>query len=575
MTAPPYPPKTKDLDKFKNFDENDVFLRAQKAAKDPNALNFVVLFGPHRAKIAFDLGTDDIKNLWRLNDPEYPVRWINFWNTSQQQHSIKIIGKRYGFSRRLGASITYWDDLRMDIKRDAEKQKREAEEQKREAEKQKREQQKPDDKLVRVPNEKSDLESGDSTRHVEVQAQPVRPPPTPVDQPGYDPETLENFKVLQDSLNYTTTDHGKHFFCFGANWLHRKPEDKTGHDAKLSELVPPHHWAWYALCADDQKTNTVVSIHEAPNYSRPPKGVDPADYQSDELENIRKNTVAVLEQLSFIGSSKYTHNLFQLKSIREPHKIDTSERSSTMVPPENATETAASNLFYYLFEDYSAVAPVLNNSGQMLKNLSDRVLGNVKKGESRDTSTVIQELHELGKGLRQLDHLFKSYKNLFETIRKSPPLEPTESREVKLERQARDRFKRLIDRLQLLMLNTINEYLDEKKELSNTYFNLTAQKDSEATARLTRSATLLAKLSVFFLPISFVTSYFSVQIEELNHYTAKTYWYTFAVVATLSFVSLFFFGKMLMFFSDWLDDMADVVIRRFGKMFGRRREKED
>lgn len=83
---------------------------------------------------------------------------------------------------------------------------------------------------------------------------------------------------------------------------------------------------------------------------------------------------------------------------------------------------------------------------------------------------------------------------------------------------------------------------------------------------MTRSATLLAKLSVFFLPISFITSYFSVQITELNDaYTAKTYWYTFAVVATLSFISLFFFSKLLMFLSDRLDEIADIISRRVGK----------
>jgi Mg2+ and Co2+ transporter CorA len=65
------------------------------------------------------------------------------------------------------------------------------------------------------------------------------------------------------------------------------------------------------------------------------------------------------------------------------------------------------------------------------------------------------------------------------------------------------------------MLDTIDEYLVEKSSLSDTYFNLLAQKDSQATAKLNRSASLLAKLSVFFLPISFMTSYFSVQIPDL------------------------------------------------------------
>lgn len=89
------------------------------------------------------------------------------------------------------------------------------------------------------------------------------------------------------------------------------------------------------------------------------------------------------------------------------------------------------------------------------------------------------------------------------------------SRAVRLSQKAVDRFGRLNDRLRLLMLDTIDEYLVEKSSLSDTYFNLLAQKDSQATAKLNRSASLLAKLSVFFLPISFMTSYFSIQIPDL------------------------------------------------------------
>lgn len=91
----------------------------------------------------------------------------------------------------------------------------------------------------------------------------------------------------------------------------------------------------------------------------------------------------------------------------------------------------------------------------------------------------------------------------------------TPARGVKLSQKAYDRFARLNDRLKLLMLDTIEEYLEEKSSLSNTYFNLLALKDSQATSKLNRSASLLAKLSVFFLPISFMTSYFSVEIPEL------------------------------------------------------------
>ena len=61
-------------------------------------------------------------------------------------------------------------------------------------------------------------------------------------------------------------------------------------------------------------------------------------------------------------------------------------------------------------------------------------------------------------------------------------------------------------------------------------------------------------------PISFITSYFSIQIEDLyKWWDGNTYWYTFAVVATISFLSLFFFSRLLMFFSDVLDEWAEAI----------------
>lgn len=144
------------------------------------------------------------------------------------------------------------------------------------------------------------------------------------------------------------------------------------------------------------------------------------------------------------------------------------------------------------------------------------------------------------------------------------------ARGVKLSQRAFDRFDRLGIRLKLLMLDTIDEYLAEKASLSDTYFNLMSQNDSQATNKLNRSASLLAKLSVFFLPISFMTSYFSVQIPDLaDSWTGETYWVTFAVVAAMSFMSLFFFSRLLMVVSDVLDEK----IHGFQRSVGRRAKR--
>lgn len=144
----------------------------------------------------------------------------------------------------------------------------------------------------------------------------------------------------------------------------------------------------------------------------------------------------------------------------------------------------------------------------------------------------------------------------------------TTPRVVKLSQTAYDRFERLSVRMRLLMLDTIDEALAEKASLSDTYFNLVSQNDSQATSKLNKNASLLAKLSVFFLPISFMTSYFSIQIPELtNGYTSKTYWVSFAVIAALSFLSLFFFSRMLMHIGDYLHEKMEAFQDLVGNGF--------
>lgn len=90
---------------------------------------------------------------------------------------------------------------------------------------------------------------------------------------------------------------------------------------------------------------------------------------------------------------------------------------------------------------------------------------------------IIPALHALSKDLRQLLHLFEGYKTIIYRISRprtvtqqlDAPSEPLRlSGQVKISQSARNRFERLGDRLQLLMLNTIREYLDEQSALSTT-----------------------------------------------------------------------------------------------------------
>lgn len=98
------------------------------------------------------------------------------------------------------------------------------------------------------------------------------------------------------------------------------------------------------------------------------------------------------------------------------------------------------------------------------------------------TVEIIPKLHNLGKDLRELKHLFENYKAMIRKILETTKPEkshgtnsrtPTEhldgeSLPVVMAKSARERFERLGERLQWLMLNTIQGYQDETSALSDT-----------------------------------------------------------------------------------------------------------
>jgi hypothetical protein len=71
---------------------------------------------------------------------------------------------------------------------------------------------------------------------------------------------------------------------------------------------------------------------------------------------------------------------------------------------------------------------------------------------------------------------------------------------------------------------------------------------------------------VLFLPVSLMTSYFSVQISDIQGvYTVKDYWIVFAVIMSLSFMGLFFFSRLLM----WITETLDERVKQFSKACAR------
>ncbi|KAK7739325.1 hypothetical protein SLS63_001668 [Diaporthe eres] len=553
-------------EQFHDFDDPATYKEFMEKATNRFTSNFVVRFGADKARIATNLTDQDVDALVHQaapgkGDQDLPVTWINLWSVNNNVEVIKKLAHRYKFSTRLRYSILTWDDARQQL-----------------AQRSHSSEPLKHDHWRRLRSRTTALRTSDPEQGVndDTSARPAAVQHTGAGTPKLDDEDLDMFKLLQGTYNYTTVDHGPDFICIGANWLHERPKQllspELGRVYETSaQLVPPKHWAWYILTSD----HTVISIQEAPVYLDIPKGinVDHSKLRLDELQSMRKNTRALLSQLSTIGIQEYLLRISSSKGVRSDLK-PRAERGSvpaarTTVKESEADVDGSANLFYYLFEDYSAGISILKDSSMTLRGLD-------RHNKDRDSSYIIKILYARSKDLRQLKHLFESYEKLFKGIMdlgtesgsddkeamaaSTANVNGTPARGVKLSQKAYDRFARLNDRLKLLMMDTIDEYLEEKSSLSNTYFNLLALKDSQATSKLNRSASLLAKLSVFFLPISFMTSYFSVEIPELSEsWTGRTYWISFAVIATLSFMSLFFFSRLLMIVSDVLDEKLNKM----------------
>ena len=109
-----------------------------------------------------------------------------------------------------------------------------------------------------------------------------------------------------------------------------------------------------------------------------PAGADRDAWREEELANTRWNTLKVLRQLSVCGLAEDKFKIMEMTSIRYP--LMQGKHGETAIAEEHHAIEGSSNLFYYLFEDYSAAVRILNSSKKALEHLvSDtRAAGNAE-----------------------------------------------------------------------------------------------------------------------------------------------------------------------------------------------------
>lgn len=122
------------------------------------------------------------------------------------------------------------------------------------------------------------------------------------------------------------------------------------------------------------EAGTVISIHETPNYeTRKANDVDRQNFRTEELRNMRKNTLDLLFQLSLPGMDHYQHRVSSQKGVRSDllktiHRGPLPTARTTVLESPLAVDASA-NLFFYLFEDYTAATSILSMSNDVLVKL--------------------------------------------------------------------------------------------------------------------------------------------------------------------------------------------------------------
>lgn len=98
--------------------------------------------------------------------------------------------------------------------------------------------------------------------------------------------------------------------------------------------------------------------------------------------------------------------------------------------------------------------------------------------------------------------------------------------------------------MKLYALGEIDDCLAEKSELVDMTFNLIAMKEAQAVERLTRVAIFLTKFTFLFLPLTLITGYFSMQLNDLNgKYSVKDFWGASGVFVGLMILVLYTIGR--------------------------------
>ena len=500
---------------FQDFDDQVVYNDLKSKFTAHSARNFIIDFTSTKALAAYNVEAETLKTLLKRESADKSTtRWINIWCPEEQRDVMKEIGQQYDFSSRLLAIMRSRHDSQYRKKLTSQQHQSPIHE-----------------KSAHLTDDFEDVES-----NAAISLRP-RPSLHPQD------EHLSHYRIVDEVWHYNSVDWGVRYQCIGYNVLHNvevtlavsgeEPADRASKDPQQSKPPGKRLWTWLVLCDD----GTVISIFENPFPGITNLSAD----QARALSLTRKNVDNAFRHLSEAADGGRKENFMSALNVR----------ARLPEPKGQALDQVTdgpSLLFYYLFDDwrttYALVAQKANQYGSQLLELRGQM--------SRQPSVqLVNDLHHIGQELAILKRMYESYSVMIDRLleKQAPPgpgsYNSVPTLEVRLKPDAIVRFERLKDRIQLLALSEVQSCLDEKDSLVFLNFNLITLSESAAIERLTRITILLAKVTVLFMPLGLLTSYFSTQIQEVQHtFTVVSYWVSFAVIFALSVIFLVAFGTI-------------------------------
>ncbi|USW48136.1 Putative corA, cytoplasmic domain-containing protein [Septoria linicola] len=532
---------------FLYLDEPSNLDSLMQAVRSVDTRNLVVDFSDDTAWATTDLTPQAIATLVETDRPDYlGTRWINLWYPSEQTKVLEYLARHYDFSPRLlglmcsdaraASSGTPRTSLTKSVHR-------------------------------RRGRKVVSFESSVAGEDDELS----------IYSSSTGSSTIGNiYQIASDVWHYSSVDMGRNYVCLGYNSLYgTKAAERQSNDTSEKTHLPQcvRAWTWLLLTTD----KTVISINEDPFPCT--QGVY-TSFQQRVLAVTRRNLINVFRSLSNVHDKPlYAHNPFTLLPIR-------TRLGSTAEETAHRSSDAPGLLFYYLFENwnnsYTLVTRKESRYGTELAELRASMF-------ERPTLEHIDRLDQIGKELGVLRRHYDAYTRIIDRLLE--PVGPTLAslqnsqivgsddsaslstiragrdgvivREkesllgVSISSSARVRFRRLRDLIDLYALREVEEYAKQKDSLvtmassfiltfaeyEEDNFSLIAMSQSIDVDRLTRITLLLTKFTILFLPVSFMSSYFSMPLDDIQ-YSVTTFWVAFVIVFALSYLALFLFSAI-------------------------------